>query len=146
MKKIIANPFFWVAEGCGIYRLKNSSSVAMLVERDGEKKILDVFFRGGYRCDGLSVPKPFRFFLKNWDDKNPLYNLAGAVHDALYGNKGFGILSRSECDDVFRGMLRESGADRKHASVADWCVGMFAGGHWGDDSLQCAHLASIDLH
>lgn len=90
----------------------------------------------GYRCDGLSVPKVFRWYLPSWDKDNQLYNLAGAVHDALYTVKGARLFTREECDDVFRGLLRDSGISRAKAGLADMAVGLFAGGdkHWGNDT------------
>lgn len=112
---------------------------------DGKAHKVTMRFEVGFACDGLSVPWALRWFLKNWDEKNELYNIAGIVHDALYGNKGFCVFTRSESDDIFRGLLRESGKDRKHASAADWAVGAFAGSHWGDDSLYSAHLAHLEV-
>lgn len=90
----------------------------------------------GYRCDGLSVPKIFRWYLPSWDKDNQLYNLSGSVHDALYTIKGANIFSREESDDIFRGLLRDSGISRAKAGLADMAVGLFAGGdrHWGNDT------------
>ena len=90
----------------------------------------------GYRCDGLSVPKVFRWYLPSWDKDNQLYNLAGAIHDALYTVKGANIFTREESDDIFRGLLRDSGISRAKAGLADMAVGLFAGGdrHWGNDT------------
>lgn len=106
---------------------------------------LHFYFACGFACDGLSVPSCLRWFMKNWDLENSLYDIAGIVHDALYGNKGFNILDRDECDSIFRGILRESGCNRLHASAADFAVGLFAKSHWGDDALHCKHLASMDF-
>ena len=90
----------------------------------------------GYRCDGLSVPKVFRWYLPSWDKDNQLYNLSGSVHDALYTVKGANIFTREESDDIFRGLLRDSGISRAKAGLADMAVGLFAGGdrHWGNDT------------
>ena len=90
----------------------------------------------GYRCDGLSVPKVFRWYLPSWDKDNSGYNLAGAIHDALYTVKGANLFAREECDDIFRGLLRDSGISRAKAGLADMAVGLFAGGdrHWGNDT------------
>ena len=136
--------FKWERVLGSYYELLEDAEVMIRIRDDLKREYwLKVFFVKGYACDGLSVPKIFRWFLKNWDKQNPLYNIAGAVHDALYGNKGFAFYSRSECDDIFRGMLREAGKDRKHASIADLAVGIFAGSHWGDDSLDSADLVKI---
>ena len=90
----------------------------------------------GYRCDGLSVPKVFRWYLPSWDKDNQLYNLSGSIHDALYTLKGANIFTREDCDDIFRGLLRDSGISRAKAGLADMAVGLFAGGdrHWGNDT------------
>ena len=90
----------------------------------------------GYRCDGLSVPVVFRWYLPSWDKDNQLYNLAGAIHDALYTLKGANMFTREGCDDIFRGLLRDSGISRAKAGLADMAVGLFAGGdrHWGSDT------------
>ena len=90
----------------------------------------------GYRCDGLSVPKVFRWYLPSWDKDNQLYNLAGAIHDALYTLNGANMFTREESDDIFRGLLRDSGISRAKAGLADMAVGLFAGGdrHWGNDT------------
>jgi hypothetical protein len=102
-------------------------------------------FHEGFRCDGLSVPCAFRWFLPSWDSKNALYNVAGALHDWLYATKGYSILRREECDDIFRGLLRESGIGRFKAGCADKAVEWFAGGknHWGNDSYQIADKCSM---
>ena len=90
----------------------------------------------GFRCDGLSVPKIFRWYLPSWDKDNQLYNLSGSIHDALYTLKGANIFTREESDDIFRGLLRDSGISRAKAGLADMAVGIFAGGdrHWGNDT------------
>ena len=102
----------------------------------------------GFRCDGLSVPKIFRWYLPSWDKDNQLYNLAGAIHDALYTFKGANIFSRSECDDIFRGLLRDSGISRFKAGLADKAVELFAGGdkHWGNDEWNNKDRISVNLY
>lgn len=111
---------------------KNISTVICDEYNNYYKIILDK----GYRCDGLSVPKVFRWYLQSWDKDNQLYNLAGAIHDALYTLKGANMFTREESDDIFRGLLRDSGISRAKAGLADMAVGIFAGGdrHWGNDS------------
>ena len=81
----------------------------------------------------------------SWDSKNSLYNVAGAVHDWLYATKGYSILRREECDDIFRGLLRESGISRFKAGAADKAVEWFAGGsnHWGADGYKVADKCSM---
>lgn len=111
---------------------KNISTVICDEYNNYYKIILDK----GYRCDGLSVPKVFRWYLQSWDKDNQLYNLAGAIHDALYTLKGANMFTREESDDIFRGLLRDSGISRAKAGLADMAVGLFAGGdrHWGNDT------------
>lgn len=60
----------------------------------------------------------------------------GAIHDSLYTLKGANLFTREECDDVFRGLLRDAGISRMKAGLADKAVGIFAGGdsHWGNDT------------
>ena len=108
----------------------------LTVIRDDNDRYFKVLLDKGYRCDGLSVPKVFRWYLPSWDKDNSVYNLAGAIHDALYTVKGARLFTREECDDVFRGLLRDAGISRAKAGLADMAVGLFAGGdkHWGNDS------------
>ena len=104
--------------------------------------ILDKF----YCCVCLSVPKIFRWYLPSWDKDNSAYNLAGAIHDALYTVKGANLFTREECDDVFRGLLRDSGISRAKAGLADMAVGLFAGGdkHWGNDEWKNKDLIHVN--
>lgn len=113
------SPLFYTKEGA-IVTLLSAAYIKCVIAIAGREHVVKFKFKSGYKCDGLSVPKAFRWFLKNWDDLNDLYNLAGMVHDALYGNKGWMVFNRDESDAIFRGLLRESGKDRKHASMADW--------------------------
>lgn len=126
-----------------LHILQDPIKVNMLIEVDGKKHVFAMRFENGFACDGLSVPKPLRWFLPSWDKKNGNYNLAGVVHDALYGNAGFDRFTREECDDIFRGLLRESGISRFKAGCADKAVGWFANKHFGSDDLKVAHLAKM---
>lgn len=144
-KKVKHSPLKVMKDG-EIYRLTDNLSVECFCTIDKKTNIALRFeFKKGFACDGLSVPSAFRWFLKNWDLENDLYNIAGIVHDALYGRKGFCIFDRDECDAIFRGMLRESGCNRLHASAADFAVGLFAKSHWGDDCYSCKNLASVSI-
>lgn len=131
----------WWNECKGTYTLQNDTKVRLYLA-NGTTYTMKFF--AGYKCDGLSVPKIFRWFLPSWDKKNASYNWAGAIHDALYGNKGFGIFSREECDDIFRGALRKSNIGRFKAGCADKAVEWFANKHFGDDSLDCARLVTLE--
>lgn len=108
-----------------------TSRMCVSLHTDKGEFLMD--FDYGFRTDGLSVPKLFRRFLPAWDKSNMRYNLAGIVHDALYGNEGFGKFTREECDDIFRGLLRESGISRFKAGCADKAVEWFACMHFKKD-------------
>lgn len=148
-------PFIWHTDKDGSHALVWSSDLRLLISEDGgEPRWFTFHFRGrddkpgaqGFRCDGLSVPRAFRWFLPSWDESNELYNLAGAFHDWLYATQGaFGRWNRSECDDAFRGILRESGMSRFKASTADFAVGLFAGNsrHWGNDSYNVREMVLL---
>lgn len=114
--------------------------------RDENDNYYRIVLKSGYSCDGLSIPVIFRWYLKSWDEKNQLYNLAGSLHDALYTVKGGGIFDRENCDDIFRSLLRDAGISRSKAGMADWCVGCFAGGdnHWGNDDFDNSDKISIE--
>lgn len=114
-----------------------------LTLNDGKKYTFA--FKKGFICDGLSVPKAFQWFLPRWLDKNMLYNLAGAVHDSLYADKGYKIFTRDDSDAIFRGLLRMAGCNRFHASMADFMLGIFAKSHWGDDTFNCKDLVKLTI-
>lgn len=138
-----AEKFNWNTKG-DLHTLKNDASIILMLDYRGERKYVKFSFAKGFKCDGLSVPRIFRWFLKSWDEKNDLYNLAGVVHDALYGNKGFGLFTRDESDAIFRGLLRDAGCNRFHASTADFALGLAAKSHWGDDNLETAKYATCE--
>lgn len=133
----------------GTHRLIFSVCLTLdMVWMDGTNKRIVAQFMPGFRCDGLSVPKLFRWFLKSWDSSNELYNMAGAFHDWLYATNGFThLFSREECDDIFRGILREAGKSRGKAGVADKAVEWFAGGkaHWGNDDYVVKNLVLLSV-
>lgn len=135
----------WGTRKDGSHVLNNQLMLIVRADRDGVTMELTFTLREGFRCDGLSVPWAFRWFLPSWDSKNALYNVAGAVHDWLYTTKGYSILRREECDDIFRGLLRESGIGRFKAGCADKAVEWFAGGknHWGNDDYKIADKCSM---
>lgn len=145
--------FMWRTEKDGSHVLKRTATLYVDFDHNGDTFSGKVRFCGestdgrGFRCDGLSVPKMFRWFLPSWDEKNWLYNVAGALHDWLYCTRGaYGRFSREECDDFFRGLLRESGIGRFKAGCADKALEWFAGGkdHWGNDDFAVAPLARME--
>ena len=135
----------WGTRKDGSHVLNNQFMLIVSADRNGVIEEYTFAFREGFRCDGLSVPLAFRWFLPSWDSRNALYNVAGAVHDWLYTTKGYSILRREECDDIFRGLLRESGIGRFKAGCADKAVEWFAGGknHWGNDGYKVADKCSM---
>lgn len=96
---------------------------------------MHVVIKSGFESDGASVPKMFQWILPSWKEHGgDGLNVAALLHDALYGEKGFGRLNREECDDLYRGALRENGLPRWKASLVDLAL-FFAGwtsGHWGN--------------
>ena len=122
--------------------------LTMHLKKDGADLFVVVTFQQSFTCNGLSVPKGLRWFLPNWKDNDQLFNTAGAVHDWLYATKGnYGMFKRSECDDIFRGILRESGINRLHASTADFMLGLFGGGskHWSSDEYGASVFARLEI-
>lgn len=153
-KVLNVSPFLWRTEKDGSHVLKRTATLCFELGKDGFVSTAKIRFCGestdcqGFRCDGLSVPRLLRWFLPSWDERNGLYNVAGAVHDWLYATKGnCGMFTREECDDVFRGLLRESGKSRFKAGCADKAVEWFAGNkrHWGNDSYGVSSLARMEV-
>lgn len=131
----------WYFSAAGNVRLMHDISLCLEIEREKRVFAVELLFKKGYESDGLSRPDFVAKWIKKFDKENSLYNFAGFAHDWLYSRRGFLSdlvqFSRSECDDVFRGILREAGVSRFKAGIMDLAVGLFAGGskHWGDDSL-----------
>lgn len=147
--KVIAVSYSTVpncTEGVPHIYQEDTCVVAMLEKSDVVFKLVFTI-KSGFKCDGASIPLAFRWFLPSWDKKNHIYNLGSTVHDGLYIHKGFGLLSREECDDVLRGIWRESGIGRFKAGVADKAVQLFAGGksHWGNDSYGVGSLFNMEI-
>ena len=133
--------FFWKKEN-GVYTLTTPIKTTIA---DEENNLFVITLKKGFKTDGLSVPSLFQWFLPSWDKENANYNLAGIIHDTLYTTKGSNIFCREEVDDIFRGLLRDSGISRFKAGVADKAVELFAGGenHWGNDDFENFDLISI---
>lgn len=85
----------------------------------------------GAMTDGLSVPKIFRWYLPDWDDKNVLYNVAGIAHDGMYGSE---IVCKDLADEIFYQGLLTAGITRSKATVAKYAVQYLAGLHYGHDN------------
>ena len=143
-----SGPFMWTTEKAGSHVLKSDGDLYVLLQSKKNEATYRFTFKTGFKCDGLSVPWAFRWFLKDWDEEKNLYNLAGALHDWLYATEGDDrMFSRSECDDIFRGILREAGVGRFKAGAADLAVGLFAGNrrHWGADSYKVGELVHLSV-
>lgn len=145
LKKVSHTNLFYRETKDGLKKIIAVLIVNVVLERAGKEILGRYIFRPGFKCDGLSVPKIFRWFLKNWDSENDLYNIAGLCHDLGYAAAGFALFSREEIDDIFRGMLREAGKDRRRAGLADLALRAFAGGHWGTDEYNCRAFASFEI-
>ena len=124
----------------GLYVLEND--VFMDINRD------DVNFRiqvdKGAMTDGLSVPKIFRWYLKDWDDDNPLYNIAGIIHDGCYGSE---IVTKPLADEIFYCGLLKAGISKTKAKIARWAVENLAGLHYGrkHDDYGISEYVHLDI-
>jgi len=83
--------------------------------------------RGGM-TDGLSVPRIFRWYLPDWDDSNPLYNISGICHDGCYGSE---VVCKDMADELFYSGLVLANIKPSKARVARWAVENLAGLHYG---------------
>lgn len=117
--------FSWEKVKGGMFQLKNDFEAVWL---DNEGLCYHFYFSRGALWDGASIPKMFRWYLPNIDEKNLVYTLAGLVHDACYGSE---LLDKDTSDDLFRGTMRDAGIPRRKASFAEWCVEHFAKSHYG---------------
>lgn len=97
----------------------------------------------GAMTDGLSVPKIFRWYLPDWNDSNPLYNIAGICHDGAYGSE---LLAKSIADELFYQGLVKAGISKTKAKVAKWAVENLAGLHYGrkNDDYDIAPYVVIE--
>lgn len=96
----------------------------------------------GFKCNGGSVPKPFRWFMPSWDDKVPLLCVAYMLHDWLYAST---MMPKEQADDLLRGLLRDAGYNRFHASTVCWAVNTFAKSHYGHDEYHVAALGELEI-
>ena len=124
----------------GLYVLEND--VFMDIKHD------DVNFRiqvdKGAMTDGLSVPKIFRWYLKDWDDDNPLYNIAGIIHDGCYGSE---IVTKPLADEIFYYGLLKAGISKTKAKIARWAVENLTGLHYGrkHDDYGISEYVHLDI-
>lgn len=108
------------------YILEND--IEVILKEGNYGYIVRIYITAGAVWDGLSVPYMFRWFLPNYFIDNPLANVAGLVHDAMYASE---LVSKDAADDMFRGILRDAGISRLRASTAEYLVDKFAKKHYG---------------
>ena len=96
----------------------------------------------GLKSDGGSVPWVFRWFMPSWDDNVPLLCVAYLLHDWLYASRE---MCKAYADDLLRGLLRDAGYNRFHASTVCWAVENFARSHFGNDELGVADLGKLEV-
>lgn len=124
----------------GLFVLKNSVYIDFQLSFNKFRIIVDK----GAMTDGLSVPKIFRWYLPDWDDNNPLYNIAGICHDGAYGSE---VLCKELADELFYQGLLKAGISKTKASVAKWAVEHLAGLHYGrkHDDFDIAPYVQIQI-
>lgn len=122
----------------GLFVLKNAVYIDFQLSFNKFRIIVDK----GAMTDGLSVPKIFRWYLPDWDDNNPLYNIAGICHDGAYGSE---VLCKELADELFYQGLIKAGISKTKASVAKWAVEHLAGLHYGrkHDDFGISEYVSI---
>jgi len=91
--------------------------------------------------DGASVPRLFRGlygkFSGNWAE-------AAAIHDALYGVKGAGIVDRSEADMIFREAMRTNKVPKARAWVLWSAVRIGGAGAWANGKKEGERWLRVD--
>lgn len=125
----------------GLYVLKNKVYLDILY--CNEERIRFIIDKGAM-TDGLSVPKIFRWYLPDWDNDNVLYNIAGIVHDGLYGSEK---VSKELADEIFYQGLLKAGISKSKATIAKWAVEHLAGLHYGrkHDDYDIAPYVQIQI-
>lgn len=120
------------------YILTEDLVITVESHRGNSKYVIVITLKAGFSSDGASVPLAFQWILPAWSKTNELMNVAALLHDALYGERGFNLLAREECDDLYRGALRVAGLPRYKASVVDMAlyVAGWTRDHWGDLSMN----------
>lgn len=123
----------------GLYVLDKDLHVAVNDEL-GTKYVFTLY--KGFTCNGGSVPLAFRWFMPSWDDDVPLLNVAYMLHDWLYASRE---MCKAYADDLLRGLLRDAGYNRVHASTVCWAVNTFARSHFGTDEYNVADLGKLEV-
>jgi hypothetical protein len=123
----------------GLYVIQNDVWIDFLYNDNKFRITVDA----GAMTDGLSVPKIFRWYLSDWNDSNPLYNIAGICHDGAYGSE---LLSKDIADELFYQGLIKAGISKSKATVAKWAVEHLAGLHYGrkNDDFGISEYVSVE--
>ena len=123
----------------GLYVIQNDVWIDFLYNGDKFRITVDA----GAMTDGLSVPKIFRWYLPDWNDNNPLYNITGICHDGAYGSE---LLSKDIADELFYQGLLKAGISKSKATVAKWAVEHLAGLHYGkkNDDFGISEYVNVD--
>lgn len=123
----------------GLYVIQNDVWIDFLYNDNKFRITVDA----GAMTDGLSVPKIFRWYLPDWNDSNPLYNIAGICHDGAYGSE---LLSKDIADELFYQGLIKAGISKSKATVAKWAVEHLAGLHYGkkNDDFGISEYVSVE--
>lgn len=123
----------------GLYVIQNDVWIDFLYNDNKFRISVDA----GAMTDGLSVPKIFRWYLPDWNDSNPLYNIAGICHDGAYGSE---LLSKDIADELFYQCLIKAGISKSKATVAKWAVEHLAGLHYGkkNDDFGISEYVSVE--
>lgn len=123
----------------GLYVIQNDVWIDFLYNDNKFRITVDA----GAMTDGLSVPKIFRWYLPDWNDSNPLYNIAGICHDGAYGSE---LLTKDMADELFYRCLLKAGISKSKATVAKWAVEHLAGLHYGKkhDDFGISEYVSVE--
>ena len=109
-----------------LFRL--TSDFSIVLKENNHNFLVKFTVSKGAIFDGLSIPFGLRWFLPVIDYTNDLYSAAGLIHDGLYASE---LVSKEIADDIFRGILRDSGISRFKAGCAHQAVMKFAKKHYG---------------
>ena len=98
--------------------------IQIILNVDNNKDIV-IQVNPGFKWNGNSGAFPCRFSKDNEE-----YNVAILTHDVLYHRVG---LSKSDADDILRGMLREAGCGRFMAGLIHRAVTIFGRCAYNED-------------
>lgn len=128
-KAFINGALSWYFSKAGCIRIMDDVSLCLEVERNKRCYAFEILFKKGYENYGFDVPGFFRGLVPKNANKNVLYNFAVFALCALYEIKGClqkdFILTRSECNAVFRGVLVKSGISCFRAFVISFVLNCF---------------------